>query len=275
MNRKFQDLHNDEDIKSENDFLKMKMMLERGAEFGSVTDLDPEMENAFLRSVMAFEEQMESDKKIRLYDKIDKPLIFKPVAEVSDGEIEAALDCLLNWLSEYGIEVSVCNPAISQHELYRFIIEELFEFEIDDIDLPGWVNSFCYDEFHPDAAYETSTAAEDDCIRQILNKDPFDWLTHFKEGHIRLNGHCKLTEEEFKMRINNFKNAYDEIVSNGISEVKCEIKENTSIVTGNYSVQLTHAGQKQLLTGKWLVAFETDDHFYWYINNVQLDGIDF
>ncbi|MEO8768484.1 MAG: hypothetical protein ABI402_00310 [Ferruginibacter sp.] len=275
MNKEFEDLPNKEDIKSENAFLKMKMMLERGAHIGGSEDIDPELENAFLRNVMAFEEQFDEHKKIKLYEKIERPTIFKPVADVSNDEIETALDSLLNWLCEYGIEVSLFSPNISQHEFYRFITEELFEFEMDDVNLPGWISSFSYDEFHPDPVFETSTRAEDDCIRQILNKTLLEWLCFFKSENIRFNDHYPLTENEFKQHVNNFKEAYDDIECNEISDIKCEISGNTSIVTGNYSIQLTLAGQEQLLTGKWLVGLESPDDYYWYINNVQIEGINF
>ncbi|MEO6668706.1 MAG: hypothetical protein ABIN36_04455 [Ferruginibacter sp.] len=275
MKKEFEGFNDKEDIKSENKFLKMKMMLERGAHIGGSDDIDPELENAFLRNVIAFEEQFDANKKIKVYDKIERPTIFKPVADVSDEEIDSALDSLLDWLSEYGIEVSLFSPNISQHEFYRFITEELFEYEMDDISLPGWISNFCYDEFHPDPVYETSTKAEEECIGPILNKTAFEWLCFFQSENIRFNEHYPLTEEQFKNYVNNFKEAYDDIKCNDISGIKCEVNGNTSIVTGNYSVELSLAGQQQLITGKWLVGFESPDDYCWYINNVQIEGINF
>ena len=264
--------HNTKDIKAENDFLKMKMMLERGAEIGSSPGLDPELENQFLNSVMAFEQQFDEHKTIKLYDKIDRPTIFRPVADIADAGISSALDSLLNWLEEYNITVDVVSPNISVSELYRFITEELFEYEMDDINLPGWTSNFIYDEFHPDSVYETTHTTEEECIKRIFCKEPLEWMHFFAHENIRLNEDI-LGREAFKKRINNFKDAYDNIECTGISEIKCSVEDCIAVVAGRYMLKLTHAGKMQLQTGKWMVNLETQDNFYWEINSVRVEGI--
>ena len=60
MNENFESSDEEEKLKAENDFLKMKIMLERGATFGGDnSELPAEIENAFLNNVMAFEKQFE------------------------------------------------------------------------------------------------------------------------------------------------------------------------------------------------------------------------
>ena len=54
----------EEQLKAENDFLKMKLMLEKGAEFhtsGDSMELPPEAENMFLKNIMEFERQFDQD----------------------------------------------------------------------------------------------------------------------------------------------------------------------------------------------------------------------
>ena len=90
------ELNNEEALKAENDFLKMKMMLERGAQFGMLSDeCDPKMENEFLNYIMEFEKQAEYPTYIKVYDKIGKPTHFRPVTEIPDDEMEKAWDELL------------------------------------------------------------------------------------------------------------------------------------------------------------------------------------
>ena len=55
MNNDFENTQHNEDLQAENEFLKMKLMLERGAVFGSAEDkvLPPEIENTFLKTQIA------------------------------------------------------------------------------------------------------------------------------------------------------------------------------------------------------------------------------
>ena len=69
----FKNLDADEKLKAENDFLKMKMMLERGAEFAKTNEEDalpPDLENQFLRNIMEFEKQFDQRKVATVYDKL-------------------------------------------------------------------------------------------------------------------------------------------------------------------------------------------------------------
>src|ERR1700730_17626712 len=77
-----------ENLQVENDILKMKMILEHGAEFGSTKDLPPEIEHQFLKSVIDFENQFQKAGRIKVFDKIGKPQQFRPVREIPEEEIE-------------------------------------------------------------------------------------------------------------------------------------------------------------------------------------------
>ncbi|MEO7524368.1 MAG: hypothetical protein ABIT58_09755 [Ferruginibacter sp.] len=277
MSREFEHLNEKEALKAENDFLKMKMMLENGAHIGSTDDpaFTPEMENQFLKNVIALEEQFAEHKTIKLFDKIERPTIFKAVDDIADDEIEGALDSIMEWLAQYNINLTVYSPNVSMRTLYRFIIEELFEYEMDDFDLPGWTNNFVYDQFHPDPYYENETAAVDDCISIILSKASLDWMSQYRSGDLQLNDHFPISEDNMQQFINNFKNAYDDIECTAISDIVCQVDGTKSTVTGQYKLKLTNAGSEEILGGQWRVEFETPDNFYWYIFNVQIEGINF
>jgi len=86
----FENMSEEEKLKAENDFLKMKMMLERGAEFEKTekgNELSADIENQFLRNIMEFEKQFDQHKITTVYDKIGRPIQFKPVNEIPDTEI--------------------------------------------------------------------------------------------------------------------------------------------------------------------------------------------
>ncbi len=57
MEQEYEHLSDEEKLKAENEFLKMKMMLEQGAVFGKGTEkeISPTVENNFLQYTIAFE----------------------------------------------------------------------------------------------------------------------------------------------------------------------------------------------------------------------------
>src|SRR6185295_10150780 len=75
MRQDFSPMNEEENLRVENEFLKMKIMLEHGGQFGELeedgnTDLPPEIENQFLNNVLAFEKQFSEHKVVKVYDKI-------------------------------------------------------------------------------------------------------------------------------------------------------------------------------------------------------------
>ncbi len=269
----------DETLKMENDFLKMKLMLEQGAQFGSMQgtgECPAEVENQFLRNIIEFEKQFAEHKTIKVFDKIGRPGHFRPVNEIPAEEIDKAWKELDKYLNQYSIDLAVCSPNISNTELYRFTIEELFEYEMDDMDMPGMTHCFTYDEFHPDHEYENTNAAVDDCITEMLSKKTFEWMHHFRREGLRLNDHFPLTDEEFKTLVNRFHDAYDDIELKEVSDYYCSIDDKLCKVKGSYTIVGKLSSEEVLLKGNWLVEFESDPKFgYWYIINVQVEGIKF
>lgn len=278
MSSDFSHFTHDEQWKAENDFLKMKMMLEQGAEFGIVgnTEIPPGIENKFLKSVMEFEKQFENTTYIKVFDKLERPTHFKPVAEINDADISAAWSELSGYLSQYGVSLDACSPNISNRELYRFTTEELFEEEVEDIMIPGMTQCFIYDIFHPDTVYENSRLAKEECIEYILDKIPMQGTYNFKKENLQLNNYPSLSIDEFSKIVNRFKDAYDYLEIDKIQESVCIVHEKESWVTGVYCVIATIGKEVYPLTGKWKVEYEKDDHLdYWYIHAVTIEGIDF
>src|SRR5438046_2031878 len=100
----FENMSEEEKLKMENDFLKMKMMLERGAEFEKTEEgdeLPADIENQFLRNIMEFEKQFDQHKIITVFDKIGNPTQFKPVNEIPDDAIEEAWTELYNYMHDH------------------------------------------------------------------------------------------------------------------------------------------------------------------------------
>jgi len=274
----FENMNEEERLKAENDFLKMKMMLERGAEFERTeegNELPADIENQFLRNIMEFEKQFDQRKVTTVYDKIGKPAQFKPVNEIPDEAMEDAWNALHDYLQQHGVDLSVSSPKVTARELYRFTTEELFEHEIDDINMPGMISGFIYDEFYPDYEYDNTRYALDDCIKLILKKDTVDYMPNLSK-RITLNDHKELKEEAFKSLINQFKAAFDDIVLHEAEAEGCTIEETTCTVKGKYSASGFISSDKLDWTGEWTVIFHFDDDMgYWEIVTVLIQNINF
>jgi hypothetical protein len=278
MPEDFSHLSGEERLKAENEFLKMKLMLEKGAQFGIESDVDlpAEAENEFLKNMIAFEAQFDAHKTIRVFDKIERPSHFRSAADIPDEEIDKAWRELAGYLHRYGITLDVCSPNIPVRELYRFTVEELFEHEMDDINMPGMIHGFIYDEFHPDPVYDNTRAATGDCINYILQKEPMEWTHHFQNEDLRLNEHYPLTIDELKNIANRFKDAYDSLEIENIAGSGCAILENNCWVSGTYSVHAASGSEIYQLSGDWTVRFVLNKELgYWYITEVKIDGINF
>jgi len=272
-------LDEQEKLRTENEFMKMKLMLERGATFANGSnehEIPVEIEHLFLNNIINFEKQFDEGKRITVFEKIGKPLHFKPLSEIPISEVDKAWQELSDYLDAHGIGLDVCSPNVNNAELYRFAIEELFPHEMDDINIAGMMTCFIYDEFHPDHAYDTTRLAVDDCIRAILCKEPLQWTHYFREEGIDLNQEKKLKVDDLRSIINRFKSVYDSIDLNGVDKIECTVKEKHATVSGQLAVTLIYGNQKEELSGNWRVEFESESEFSsWRIIAVQIPGINF
>lgn len=272
----FENMSEEEKLKAENDFLKMKMMLERGAEFHTPEDapeISSELENKFLRDIIEFEKQFEQDKRITIYDKVGRPTQFKPVNEIPDSGIDDAWYQLHHYMFEHGIEISALSPKVTVRELYRFTTEELFDHETEDINIPDMISGFIYDEFYPDYEYENTNAAVE-CLQQIFKKSNANFQV--LASKITLNTNTNISPEDFKMRINQFKDAFDELELHNAEADSCVIEEITCTIKGMYAATGFLGHEKMEWNDAWTIIFQFDDNLgYWEIVTVLIQNINF
>jgi hypothetical protein len=157
----------DENLHIENQILKLKLQAESGANFfmNDEHELPPEVENDFLKQVQMFEEAWQNVKQVKVYELIGSPE-YKNEASLTDTEVESELENLHELLHSHNMSLNV----IGEYEprvIYKFITEELFIHETDDLNLPGWSTNFIYEEFHPNHSLD---------IRNRANEFVESWL---------------------------------------------------------------------------------------------------
>jgi hypothetical protein len=276
MQEEFLNMEGEEQLKAENDFLKMKLMLEHGGQFSenenSEADLPPEIENQFLNNILAFEKQFADRKTIKVFDKLAQPRHFKPVAEITDAEMEQAWNELSSYMNSYGINLEVCSPNIPVRELYRFTIEELFQMETDDMDLPGWCTNFIYDEFYPDPVYDNSRLVEYHLFYDIFCKrELFSEICYPSEGFV-FNDKEYEQFKPFSEKVNRFKSLFDEIELKEFNITRCSVEDNDCYINGSYEALAKMAVSETVFAGDFMVRLIKAESGYWEMKEIKING---
>lgn len=276
MSHDFSGLSKEEQLRAENDFLKMKLMLQHGAEFDERErhELPPELENEFLNHVADFEKQYAEAKRIRLVEKLGQPTQFLPAERIPDDEIDISWQKLSTFLNQNGFELSACSPRVSSRELYRFTLEELFEEEVDDINIPGMISGFIYDEFHPDPVYESENVVER-FFRSVFTQEPLDqYFFSFHHSGILANSHFYENPDTLKESFNQFKSTFSsiELVEVGMSQKEL-LPSSLVLIKGNYSAKASKEFVQETVGGSFSFLCAPDYYKCWNIKEITIEGI--
>jgi hypothetical protein len=247
-----------DDLRIENELKKIKLMFEHGADFfypDNQNDLPPELENEFLKNIEEFENACMNSKQIPVYDFIGKPE-FRKQDSIPDDEIHDALDSIIELLNDNQIDLStICK--VDDRELYRFITEELFLEDIDDMRIEGMICCFLYEEFHPNHEYDI----KDHCaefITSFLNKES-DIYTEF------------ITEEKETIEfLNNFRDAFESfsLIHFLINDVSFNEEHAVVDFKINFSGRIEGTNEKQYFNGRGDMEL-VYIHEYWCIQKIR------
>jgi hypothetical protein len=186
---------NHDKLRAANEEKKNKLIEQFGANFSGMStnnDLPPEIESQFLDNIMAFETNFNSSNRIPLYDFVGKPS-FRKVEELPDESINEELKRITGLLDKHQIALdTICE--VPKRELYRFITEELFFEEINDMHIQGMYTRFIYEEFYPNHEHDIREHSNE-FIHSYLDKkndlyiylltseaEKADWHRHFRQS---------------------------------------------------------------------------------------------
>lgn len=165
-----------EDLRIDNEILKLKMMAERGAKFdGDMDEVPPEIEAQFLKNIEEFENFYDNAKLVSIYQYIGKPA-YRRTVELDPQNVKTELERILELLFSKNIVVDVLEeyePSV----IYNFITEELFFEKIRNISLPGYTVNFIYEEFHPNHKADIGNLAQefiDHWFEKTFDEDSFE-----------------------------------------------------------------------------------------------------
>lgn len=207
----------EENLRLENEFLKMKMMAESGGFFGGNKDLDlpPEIENQFLKNVIEFEKAYAKAKSQKIVDLLGKPT-FENEKNLDDKKFKAEFTRLKKLLKNHHIKVDFIAPQTDRVK-YQFITTELFDHETEFIPVKGMTTNFIYEEFHPDHKNEIAEITNNllnDFFERKLSTD-----THYINNEIIIPDGNVISKEQL---INRFYSMYEVAVEFANTSFKIE-----------------------------------------------------
>jgi len=265
----------DENKRMENELLQLKLIAELGVEAHISANTPASIENIFLKNMLAFEKGLVEAEEINIFGLIGKP-VFMPESKLNDASIEAALNKIMDLLNEKQIALDFLGTYDFRTK-YKFITEELFEEKVMNVNLPGMIMHFIYEEFHPNHKLD---------IRHKSEKFINAWFSQEKEqisfslaDDLILPDRRVWKKDRVMDRLVKVFDSFPEF-TNGkftITEINFEIKEDIGLayaegllsyiaISENHEIN-THGGQFKL--------YFTLEYEWWSIYYFVIPGFEF
>lgn len=268
------------DRKIDNELKKRDLTEKYGASFSNINDdLSPEIENIWLNNIEEFEKQYEKAKLTTVWEYIGKPE-YRKITEINESEISPRLNELFDLLDKNNISLdTICD--VEEKELYRFITDELFEHEMDDMRIPGMTSCFIYEEFHPNAKNEIERAI-DYFFRMTMAKmkniggEGYDLLYIDEQNFCDIEGNA-IDKEKVIKSINTFLDSFDSlsIVTYDVKSLAINKEEEDAYVDFHICYRGVFDGTAQYVEFKGDGSFKLHPSEYggWSIYQIDMPGL--
>jgi len=269
----------EEQLRIENELLRLKLQAETGADIHQLSDVPPEVENAFLNNILAFERQLDNLEEVSIYNIIGEPTDFKKESELSDEEIAKELPRLMDLMKEKGIEVDYGAPYTDRLK-YKFVTEELFEHQTQKFDIPDMINHFIYEEFHPNHKLDLENLTND-FIDKWLTKDLNEETWEMADEWIDKTGKA-FTKAEVVVKIQHIFDAYlrfehgsfniEEILfSEDVQELSTK---DLAVIEGHISYDAILESQETIHVSEAFTLFVGLENGFWSIYGMVMPGFE-
>lgn len=270
----------EEQLRIENELLRLKLQAETGAELQKMEDIPPEVENAFLSNILAFERQLDNIDEATIYQLIGEPKDFKPAEELTDGEIETELERLNELLESNQIEVGY-GTVYPARVKYKFITEEFFEHSTQKFNIPDMVHHFIYEEFHPNHILALNEAT-DEFMNMWFNHEIQENSYLFPDSLVSKDGY-ELTRADFFLRIQHLFDAFlrFENPQFNITDTSFKMLESPEDAPDAFGHTEGHVSYDAFLENGDLIVIDSAFKLYfqlqygnWEIMNIKMPGLE-
>lgn len=265
--------------KIDNELKKKELADKYGADFGSESNLSPELENEWLNYIEEFEKQFQNTEQISVWEFIGKPS-YKMQDELNHDEISSELQRLFDIMNENNIYLDVL-CEVDDKELHRFITEELFKEEVDNVRIKGMMTNFIYEEFHPNARYDIEMAYEyffHSTLKKDKNVDGSGYdLLYVDTKNYRNKKNEHIDEEVVLKKVNDFLRSFDyfEIVSNEIQEIKINEEETDAHIDFkiHFNGRYHNNSESVVFHGNGFFKLNPSEYGGWDIYHINMPGL--
>lgn len=265
--------------KIDNELKKKELKEKYGAHFNEESNISPELESEWLNHIEKFEQQFNNAETITVWERLGEPG-FKKIDELNPEEISNELQRLYVLMNENNICLdTLCD--VDETELYRFITEELFVYEIDNIRIEGMNTCFIYEDFHPNAEYDIEQAY-DYFFRMTMAKmeniggDGYN-LLYIDTENYRNSKDEKLDKKVVIEKINNFLDSFDyfEILSNEIKNITINNDKNDAQIDFyiHYKGRFNNRSESISFKGNGQFNLKPSEYGGWDMYHINLPGL--
>jgi hypothetical protein len=252
MDEHLDEKQNELDATTENELKKIKLSLEHGMDLSQSSvspDMPPEIEGQFLDYIQEWEDQYAQRKMTTVFNMAGGP-VFRPVGEIPDEEISAALDEAMELLNKHTIHVdTLCD--VDDRELYRFITGEFLSEKINDIRIEGMMHSFIYEDFHPNHPYDIKKRCTEVIEYLADRKGPDRMIPWGLADQVACGGQV-YTKEDLNEHVIRFRKLFSSLTLTEFNYLSVTVSETedeaTAVAFVHYS-GITEDGQAMELTG--------------------------
>lgn len=260
----------------ENELKKIRLALEHGMDLSksfSNSNMSPEIEGEFLDYIQQWEDQFASGKQVQVFEFIGSPL-YLPLQDISAAQLPGELKRLQEIMQSHNVYLETL-AEVDDRELYRFIIEELFLVEMNDIRIEGMMHTFIYEEFHPNHEYDIKARCRE-AVERMLNKDwDGDMITFDMTDETDYDG-VVLSKEALHDKIMHFRAAFSAFDLHKLDLQSLTLNdENTSAQVAwhiNYSGTVEDSDVSMHFSGVCTFALVYSQD-WWHINALSIPGI--
>ena len=266
-NQDISSLTPDEKLQAENEILKLKLQAEFGME-KMESSLNEGMENEWLNYIYNFEKQFAEQKSCTVYDFIGRPG-FRKANELTKEETPKELERIMEIMQSNGIDLG----TICEYEdavIYRFITEELFEKETNEIRIPGMMHCFTYEAFHPNHDYDIREHSNQ-FIQFLISKKWDEFMNNILLASTVSYNQQQYDPKTFPAIIKAFQSEYQKmkLLKWEIQSVSFDMETRTGILEG--SIKYRSFRPTQIYEGAVNLEFKLEYDF-WSVSKVVVPG---
>lgn len=256
----------EENLRIENEILRLKLKAELGGIYENNIAIPPGLENEFLKSVLAFEHRYAHAKSIKLHELLGYP-VCRPEKDMDDEAVVTAFR-QLEELMEHKAVVVEFHRARDVRFKYKFITEELFDYETDDMQMPGMTRHFIYEEFHPDHELEIESRAKE-FLSAWLERSVRTEGWYLGESFIQPDG-IILSKEELLAKLSSVFDAYIAFENGNykIDIINFELRqegpqEGLGFAEGTIRYDaILESGERKKIEGPFKIYFSRDEGWW-------------